>query len=415
MDKKKAMLWILFSVVFLDLLGFGLVIPIFAPLFINPSYGLLPLDYSYETRAVLLGLFLGSYAMMMFFSTPILGALSDKHGRKKLLIFSLAGTVVGYLIIGAGVFTKNVWLMFAGRILDGITGGNISIAQAAIADLSDEKSKAKNFGLIGMAFGLGFIIGPFLGGKLSDPNVVSWFNTATPFWFTAAFSLCALLLLAWRFEETLEKKNERIKIDAFTGLRNVAKGLAMRNLRVMFAVLMLFAFGFTFFNQFFQVFLIKRFSFTPAQIGDFFAFFGLCAALTQGVIVRWVSPRFPPESVLSKSLLGISLCMAATLLVPQAWGLYLLVPLLSVFQGLSFPNTTALMSNLAGKESQGEILGISTSIQSLGMALPPLVAGLIAALDYTFPVLAASLLMLLAWAVFVFSFKPSLKQAFHEA
>ena len=415
MDKKKASLWTLFAVVFLDLVGFGLVLPIFAPLFIDPAHGLFPADFPFEMRSILLGLFLGSYAVMMFFSTPILGALSDKHGRKKLLLLSLAGTVIGYLIIGIGVLTRDVWLLFAGRILDGITGGNISIAQAAIADLSDRKSKAKNFGMIGMAFGLGFIVGPFLGGKLADPSVVSWFNIATPFWFTALFSLAAMLVLFWKFDETLEKRNERVRVDVFTGFRNVARGLGMRNLRVMFLVLLLFAFGFSFFQQFFQVFLIKRFSFNQSQIGDFFAFLGLCIALTQGIVVRWGSPRFAPARVLQFSLLGVSLFMAVNLFLPSAAWLYLAVPLFSIFQGLSFPNLNALVSNLAGKESQGEILGISNSLQSLGMALPPLIAGFIAAIDYTLPIAVASLLLFVAWAVFAFSFKPSIKQKFHEA
>src|SRR3989338_7016501 len=313
MDKKKASLWTLFAVVFLDLVGFGLVLPIFAPLFIDPAHGLFPADFPFEMRSILLGLFLGSYAVMMFFSTPILGALSDKHGRKKLLLLSLAGTVIGYLIIGIGVLTRDVWLLFAGRILDGITGGNISIAQAAIADLSDRKSKAKNFGMIGMAFGLGFIVGPFLGGKLADPSVVSWFNIATPFWFTALFSLAAMLVLFWKFDETLEKRNERVRVDVFTGFRNVARGLGMRNLRVMFLVLLLFAFGFSFFQQFFQVFLIKRFSFNQSQIGDFFAFLGFFISLcsSEGAAVQPFG-RFalhggkPLPSVSSVALLGSS-------------------------------------------------------------------------------------------------------------
>ena len=143
MNKKKAMLP-LFSIVLLDMLGIGIIIPIIAPIMLDPSLGALPFSYSLATRNILLGLIIAVFPLFQFFGAPILGALSDKHGRKKLLMLSMAGGFLGYGLFGLGVEFHNIWLLFLGRIIAGFMGGNISIAFSAIADISSEKEKAKN-------------------------------------------------------------------------------------------------------------------------------------------------------------------------------------------------------------------------------------------------------------------------------
>ena len=148
---------------------------------------------------------IASYPLAQFFGAPILGALSDKHGRKKIILISLIGTFFGYLLFAYGIITKNVTLLFASRMLDGFTGGNISTIMSAIADVSTVKDKTKNFGMIGMAFGLGIILGPFIGGNLADPNNVSWFNHSTPFWFAALICLFNIALVVFNFKETCKK------------------------------------------------------------------------------------------------------------------------------------------------------------------------------------------------------------------
>lgn len=413
-SQRSSPLLPLFLVVFMDLLGFGIIIPIVGVLFIDPSHGLFPAGTSLATRTFMMGLFLASYAICSFFSAPVMGMLSDRHGRKKLLIASIAGTFVGYALIAYAISEKNLMLLFLGRIIDGLTGGNISIAQSAIADLSDEKSKAKNFGLIGMAFGLGFIAGPFIGGKLSDPSLVSWFNFTTPFWFAAALSAVNLVLIYFVFKETLHERKEG-KLDLLQGVKNVKRAFGMPNLRTMFIVIFIYALGFSFFNQFFQVVLIEKFSFNQSQIGDFFAFIGVCAALTQGLVVRQAASRFLPAKILGFTLIGMSITYALFLIPTQAFWLYAIVPLMAVFQGLSFPNALAIVSNLADRKSQGEVIGLNSSVQSLGMALPPLIAGLIASVDYSLPTIAASVCMLIAWLILTFVFKPKQSQHFHDA
>jgi len=135
------------------------------------------------------GWLMSAFPLAQFLCTPILGQLADRYGRKKVLAFSIGGTAISYALFALGIYTKSIPLLFFARILDGISGGNISVAQAVIGDVSNAKNRAKNFGLVGVSIGIGFILGPFIGGKLSDPAVISWFDAATPFWFAAFLSI----------------------------------------------------------------------------------------------------------------------------------------------------------------------------------------------------------------------------------
>ena len=187
----------IFLTVFIDLLGFGILIPVF-PLLISPGspFRVTPEGWSFTQGLIMLGWLQAIFPFCIFIAAPILGQLSDRYGRKPVLAFSIFGTAVGYVLFAIGISTANIPLLFAARALDGITGGNLAVAQAAIGDVSTHENRAKNFGMLGAAFGLGFIIGPYLGGRLSTPatsfyglfDTPSWFGATTPFWFAAILS-----------------------------------------------------------------------------------------------------------------------------------------------------------------------------------------------------------------------------------
>lgn len=402
----------IFLVVFIDLIGVGIVLPVLAPLFLDASHGLIPGSESIEFRTLLMGLLISSYSFAQFFGAPILGGLSDRYGRKKLLLLSLVGTFIGYLIFGIGILTRSLPLLFAGRIIDGLTGGNISIALSSIADLSDKQSKTRNFGLIGMAYGLGFIIGPYLGGKLSDPAVVSWFNYATPFWFAAALVLLNIAMMAFQFKETLRTRTHA-RIDPFMGIRNIMKAWGLPAMRVLFIVSFLYMFGFQLYNQFLQVYLFEKFHFSAADIGDFFAFIGVCVALVQGLLTGAVARRWKSSQVLRVTLAGAAITLGLIMLPSVPWMLYLIIPFMAIFVGLTFPNLNSTISNLGGAESQGELLGLNQSVQSLGIALPPLLAGVVVVWGVNMPILLASLVCALAWLVYILFFKETTQSKFH--
>lgn len=389
--------------IFIDLLGVGIVIPVLAPLFLSP-FGILPIDYTFEQRNLLIGLLSASYPIAQFFGAPLLGALSDRYGRKPLLIISLIGTMLGYLIFGIGVSIKSLPLLFIGRILDGFTGGNISIAQSAIADMSKPEERARNFGFIGMAFGLGFILGPYVGGKLVDPTIISWFNNSTPYYFTALLTLINIGSLVLMFSETL-KEAIHTKIDAFTGFKNLSKAFSITNLRSLFIVSFFLTFGFNFFTQFFNAYLIEKFNVTPSQSGDIFAYMGLFIAIFQGGLLPFISKKFKNYDVLKFSVLGIAVSLALLLLPNKLLGIFLVLPLLALFQGLSQPNITALISNQGKGNSQGDILGGNQSISSLAQAIPPIISGLIFSINIKLPISVAAIFTLIAWIILVLTYK----------
>lgn len=334
--------------VFLDLVGVGIANPIIAPLLLRPESGFLPASYTDNQRTLLLGVLIAVFSIAGFFSGPLLGALSDRYGRKKLLVASIALSLTGYLIFALGIYLKSVPLLFLSRAIYGIGGGNISVIQSAIADISDDKSRAKNFGLIGVAFGIGFVIGPALGGELANPAVVSWFNFTTPFLAAALLSLINLTLVVFFFRETLRTPINRPGVDTpvtlLTGVRNLGEAFGDPRLRVLFLGVFFYALGFNFYTQFFQVILIKVFDFDQTQIGRYFAYVGLWIAFMQGAVVRRVANTYGPAQILRYSVLGLGLALWLFLLPRESWQLYLVVPFMALFQGLTSPNATALVS-----------------------------------------------------------------------
>lgn len=217
---NRLRLFTIIFTVFLDLVGVGIANPIIAPLLLRPESDFLPVSYSEDQRTLLLGVLIAVFSVAGFFSGPLLGALSDRHGRKKVLLGSLVLTLTGYLVFALGIYLKSVPLLFVSRTIYGIGGGNISVIQSAIADISDDKSRTKNFGLIGVAFGIGFIIGPALGGELANPNTVSWFNFTTPFLAAAGLSLLNIGLVIFAFRETLKTPINR-PVTILTGVQNL--------------------------------------------------------------------------------------------------------------------------------------------------------------------------------------------------
>lgn len=395
-DGKGTLAALLF-VVFLDLVGFGIIIPILPVLFFEAN--VFSDTVTLPVKTFLLGLLIAVYPISQFFGAPILGSLSDKHGRKKILMFSIFGSAVGYAIMAVGIIYSNIYLLFLSRIVDGATGGNISIARSAIADISDEKSKTKNFGLIGMAFGLGFILGPFIGGKLSDPLLHPSLNFATPFWFAAALSAVNLLLIQLLLRETLKKSRDS-KINAFTGFANIRKAFKLKHIRILLLCIFLMDFGWAFFTQFFQVYLYDKFNYSPSNIGTLFAYVGIWIAISQGLIIRPLSHKFKPYELLRFSMLAVSIVLLLLLLPEKNIHFYFLLPLLAMSIGFIHPNFSTLVSNSVGPEEQGEMFGIMQSLMSLSQAIPPLIAGLAIAFSTRLPIILSSATIFVAWAIF---------------
>ncbi len=394
---KNVMLPI-FLTVFLDMLGVGIAVPIVPTLFLDPVHGVMPLGTSMELRNITLGFLLATFPLFQFFGSPVLGTLSDRHGRKKMLFLSLVGTALGYFLFAFGISQNSLVLLFFARGLDGFTGGNVSIALSAISDSSDDKNKARNFGMVGAAFGLGFILGPYIGGRLADSTLVSWFTVYTPFLFAAILGILNLALILLVFPETLHTRTHK-RVDFLAGFRNMRIAFLNPNLSRLFVVVFLLTLGFNFFTQFFQVFLIHKFNFSIGQISDFFAYIGLWIVLAQAGLMRPMSKRFSPENLVLWTSLFLGISLFVVILPNQPYQQYWVAPLVALSQGLLTPNLSALVSSKAGPSEQGKIMGLNQSVQAAAMAIPPILAGFATNIMYQLPVYLASGFTLMGWVV----------------
>ncbi len=405
---KNPLTFIIFTI-FLDALGYGILIPIVPLLLADPSssFFLLPKGYSVQSGYILLGLITAIFPLVQLFSTSILGQLSDKLGRKPILQNTLFLTSASYVLFAIGIAIRNIPLLFVSRAIAGFSSGNLSVAQAAIADITEPKDRAKNFGFIGAAFGLGFIIGPFLGGKLSDPSVLPFFNPTVPFLFAAFLSLMNAFSVRKFLKETNNYINKHAVIAWGRSLVNILKAFKLENLRFLFFVNFLFFSGFTFFVTFMSIFMIKKFGFNQGDIGNFFSFFGLWFLLTQAIVTGWVAKRLNEAQVLKICIIADGIAVGLMFLAPSTLFLYILAPFLALFNGLAFANMGGLISRSADQKIQGEILGISASIQALAQLIPPVLSGFIAAaLTPETPLIIASLILILSGLIFTLFYKP---------
>lgn len=209
MNGKNQILLPLYFVIFFGFLGYSMMITIFTPLFLESRYTLLPETYSFSTRTILLGSALFLYPFGQFLSSPILGALSDHHGRKKILFYSLLATTCCYIVVATAIMTSQLTLLMVALFLMGLSEGNVTIAQSAIADVTRGDERTRYFGYIYLSASLAFIIGPLLGGQLSNPHIISWFDASVPFWFVFLLLALTTFWVLINFKETVRVKKKR--------------------------------------------------------------------------------------------------------------------------------------------------------------------------------------------------------------
>lgn len=387
---------------FLNFIGLTIAIPIFTPLCLDQTHGIIAAGTSVPVRTTILGFLLGIFPLCQFFAAPMLGAFSDRYGRKKVLLFSLAGMLLGSIIMAVSITLSNLALAFLSRIIMGGFSGSLAVTQSAIADVSDDKSRATNFGLIGAAFGASLFIGPALGGFLSDPAIHPWFNYATPFWLSSALTALNVCQVAWQLSETLPpEKRRHTDFHILIGPINIVKAFRDPACRALFLVVFALGFGFNFFTQFFQVFLIDKFAATRSQLGVVFSYLGIWGILTQTIIIRPVSKYFTPMQILTATPLLLTGTFLSLLLVPTFPLLFIVILFIPLLNGLSNPNLTALISGLRGDQNQGELLGINQSVLALSQFLPPLIGGYIVGNHYTLPIWITAACYVIGWFLFI--------------
>lgn len=389
---KKA-IGVVWLTVFIDLVGFSIIFPIFPAMLewylpreepgsflhglIQVFEGLTRGDNQSFLVAVLFGGFLGSlYSFLQFFASPFWGRLSDRHGRRSILLITTIGTALSYLL---WIFSGSFWVLVVARLLGGIMAGNLGVATAAVADLTESRNRSRGMALIGVAFGLGFILGPAIGGLGSliaptlDPANTSAFSL-TPFSFPALLALLLALfnvIWVWKvFPETLDARNKaESRKDTRPFLRLISKIPEVRR-----TVLVYFLFIFSFAGMEFSLaFLaLERLLYEPHQMILIFVFVGVVLALTQGFVVRRFGHRVGERNF---SILGLFCAGVASALLAFSGSsllFYFALAILGFGVGCASPSLSALVSLYAPASQQGAELGVFRSSGALGRATGPL-------------------------------------------
>ena len=416
-SRRRRGLAVVFFVVFLDLLGFGIIIPIL-PYYTRTFPG--------GTEFVI-GLLAASYSAMQFVFAPLLGSLSDRVGRRPVLVVSLCGSVVAWTVFG---LADALWLLFLSRLLAGAMGGNLSTAQAYVADVTPPERRAAALGFIGAAFGLGFIFGPGIGAVLSFdatvaavdavlPAAVPVTRFSLPSFAAAAASLAGVVVALLFLPESRPASETATATDRTSSITQLRTAVATPGLRPLLAAFFLVSFAFSGVQVMFVPYVADIYGYTAAQSALLLTYIGVLAVITQGVLVGRLSARYSPVRL---SLFGTGLLVVGvgaiptsraigsvlpdlTVLVPfltaDLLGLLLVLTLLPLGNGILSVTLTALVSQRASAAVQGSAFGITQGAGSLARTVgPPVMGGLYFAVGYWSPFAVGSALLLpVLWLV----------------
>jgi DHA1 family tetracycline resistance protein-like MFS transporter len=338
---------VIFLTIFVNLVGFGIIIPLLP--FYAETFGASPL---------VVGLLFAVFSLCQLVAAPILGDLSDRYGRRPILIVSLIGTVISFVMLA---LAQSITMLFVARIVDGLSGGNIATARAYVADVTEPKDRARAYGLIGAAFGLGFILGPAISAVLAPVSYTA------PIWAAAAITLVATAMAWFWLPETVHRAH------AGTGMpfRNIAAMMVRPTLRRVLLMDFAYWFAFAMFQTTFALFVAARFGFDAPRTALYFAAFAMLGAFVQGVMIRSIVQRLGDKGTFMLGLVcAASGLVAATL--THSVGLFAvsLVPL-ALGIGFGHPTISSLISRAGRADEQGRVQGAASAVESLGRTIGP--------------------------------------------
>ena len=357
-NNSKLPIFVIFTTVVLDSMGIGIIIPVMPALFAEVTG-----SEKISDIAIWGGLLASTFALMQFIFGPILGALSDKYGRKPILLLALFVMAAYYLLMG---FAQTLWLLFLGRLIGGITAATHATANAYMADISSPEEKAARFGMLGAGFGLGFVLGPLIGGLLGE-----W-GPRAPFFAAAMLAAANGVLCYFVLKESLKSKNRRefmwYRANPIGAILDLRKFEGIYSLLLVF---LLFTIGTSIYAAIWPFFTVERFSWSPGMIGISLTIYGVCFAIVQGVLVR------PAIKIWGeKKTIIIGFCFEFSAMVTFAFLtdgkiLIILIPLASLGV-LAQPAIQAVLSKSVGDDRQGAIQGVASSLNAIAMVITPI-------------------------------------------
>lgn len=359
MESSRTALRIIFFILLLDIMGVSLLWPVAA--FIVQQY---------SNDAIMLTVLTALYSAAQFFAAPFMGRLGDSFGRRPVLIISLLGSSVGYIMFGVG---GALWVLLISRLLDGFTAGNQSVAAAYIADVSTPETRVKNFALFGMAWGVALVAGPALGAVFGEISL------AAPAFLAAALCLLAALLSYFYLPESLASENRNaspIRLADINPFTTIIKVLSKPLLGSVFIVLILFNFVFNGFSSTESLYLVEKFEASPMQLGGLLTFAGLSLVAIQKILPPMIQ-RFGHQRFAVISLILLAAAVVITSITPEFNLLFGVVSLRTMAAGFLFPTLGALMSSMVAPKEQGALMGVNTALHSATYVFGPVWAGLI--------------------------------------
>lgn len=354
----KRSLGLIFAIMLMDIIGLSILGPV-APYIVK----------EYNSSALTVTLLFAIYAAAQFAAAPALGKISDRVGRRPVLLFCVLGSAIGYFIFGIG---GALWVLFLSRLIDGVSGGNLSTAMAYIADVSKPEERAKNFSLIGMAYGFGFILGPALGGALGQISL------NTPIYAAGVVSLISVVVIYFLLPESLPKEHrtsEPMTLNDFNPFASVSNMLSRPGLGMVLLVSMLFNMAFDGVNSTMAVFVVHKFTAQPWEIGALFVSVGIAMAIVQGALVGPMSARYGEKPMAMVSMIGNAVGGLLIFIAPAFWMLYPIAFVQAGITGFIFASLGSLAASYVSEREQGQMAGVNGALAGLMAMLGPLWGG----------------------------------------
>lgn len=388
---NKPFLFILFTA-FLSILGIGLIIPVI-PFIVARYVG----AKNTNEIALLVGLITSLYAFCQFFAAPVLGALSDKFGRRPILLLCLFGSAIGYIMFGIG---GSMAIILLSRIIDGITGGDVSTAMAYVADVTKPQERGKYFGIVGAVIGLGFILGPSVGG------LVAHISLSAPLFLAAALTLLNMLYGYFVLPESLTKENRNADfsvhhLNPFTQIQYILKNNTLTMLMIVGAF---YYFAFAQMQSIASIFFKDTLNWTPGNIGFYFLILGTCDMITQGFLAGKLVEKFGTVKIVLSGFIVTAIAFSINALLPIfpfAFFAYVYVVIYSLGSGFFEPAFGGLISSSASPQEQGRVQGASQSVQSITRILGPLFAAFLYSINHSLSWISCVIFSLIG-AVYLF-------------
>jgi MFS family permease len=396
--KEKYQILPILIVLFLSYLGFSMALPIFPSLFLGQNNSsIISKDLSLEIRTIILGALTATYPLGQFFGGPFLGKLSDSYGRKRVLIYSLILTIPTYVASGVAILYSNLPLLFASRLFCGLFEGNSVIVSAAMADISeDTKQKVRNFGWVMGISSLGFVFGPYFGGKLSAEHEFSKIGYETPFFIAAVLVAVGLTFVIWIFQETLHT-SLRKEFAFLKTIKGLFSSLFHCKYRSLFSCNFLLYCSFFFFFGFFPVLLVSWDGYSASEVGEIISYLSIPICLSP-LLYNHISKIFSPLNAIISSALLLVLCLILLIVVPKLFYFWLIPIGFAI--AVSWTYTSVILSDKAAANEQGSILGANQAITILSEIFASLLGGLAAGFRIDLPLVLAALSALMSASIF---------------